>query len=208
MVSVPRIERKARMKPMRKPREHHGEGRRQHHRPEHLHRRRAHGLGGGHVDLVDVVEPGAGVEHHGEERDGRADRDLRAFVEAEEQHVEREEQDRRDGIEPREERVEHPHREPRQADGVADDAAEARRDGERDHELRSGSRARRARTIRSRSASTNSSQESVRDGSRIGFTQRPRVATCHEEEEGGGAGKKGDHMHIAGVRNSIHVRKP
>ncbi len=107
MVSLPRIDSSATVKPMRSPVRITGNA------AGSSTWRNIWTVGGAHrarrgdEDLVDIAEARDGVEHDREEADGGAERDLRARAEPEEQHIERQEQDDRHRIDAGQQRLEH-----------------------------------------------------------------------------------------------------
>ena len=107
MVSLPMMESSATVKPMRMPAEHDRQRGRHQHVAEQLIIRGAHGTRGDHEHLIDIAEPGDGVERDRKEADGGPERDLGGGTEPEEQDVERKEKNDRDRIDAGEQRLEY-----------------------------------------------------------------------------------------------------
>ena len=98
MVSLPRIDKQRDREADPQAGQDDRQRRRQQHVAEQLIVGRAHRARRRDEDSIDIAEAGNRIEHDRKEADGGAERDLGGGAEAEEQHVERQEQDDRDGV--------------------------------------------------------------------------------------------------------------
>ena len=136
IISLPRIDRKPIVKPMRSPVTMTGSAAGSSTRRNSCHSSGAHRAGNRDEARVDLADPADRVQHDRKKCVARAKRDLGFDADAEEQNVQRQEHDQRNGEYAGEQRLEHQCRVARTADEIADQQAADAGDAECDEQLK------------------------------------------------------------------------